>query len=75
MLFIETFSASFLANLFLGTKLLCHLVLLTEEKTARLSDGVALLIRKKNISLVKQIHVEFDNCCFQTLENANRLDH
>ena len=30
--------------------------------TARLSGGVALLIKKEKSVLVKQIHVELDNC-------------
>ena len=35
---------------------------LSDATTARLSGGVALLIKKEKSVHVKQIHVELDNC-------------
>ena len=35
---------------------------MSDATTARLSGGVALLIKKEKSVLVKQIHVELDNC-------------
>ena len=68
------FQQVFLLICFLGTMFLCHLVFLC-HRCENHPIIRHLLTRKKYISLVKQIHVEFDNCCFQTLENADRLDH
>ena len=58
MLLTETFTASFPAHLFSWNHVFVSPgVRLTDAKTARLSGGVALLIRKKHISLVKQTHL------------------
>ena len=43
---------------------------LSDATTARLSGGVALLIKKEKSVLVKQIHVELDNCVVLKLSRA-----
>ena len=54
----ETFSTCFpLHDVFVSPG-----VRLTASKTARLSGGAALLVRKKLNSFVKHVRVEFDNC-------------
>ena len=64
ILLTETFSTCFPVHLFpLHDVFVSPGVRLTDSKTARLSGGVALLVRrKKHFSFVKHVRVEFDNC-------------
>ena len=64
ILLTETFSTCFPVHLFsLHDVVVSPGVRLTDSKTARLSGGVALLVRKKKLnSFVKHVRVEFDNC-------------
>ena len=59
----ETFSVNFPSHLFpMHDVFLSPGIRLSDATTARLSGGVALLIKKEKSVLVKQIHVELDNC-------------
>ena len=45
-------------------------VRLTDSATARLSGGVAMLLRKQFANVVTRIHVELDNLLFLSSANA-----
>ena len=63
MLLTETFPVDFPSHLFpLYTVFVSPGTNLTDAPTGRLSDGVALLVRKQFARFVKQIHVEYDYC-------------
>ena len=63
VLFTETFSADFPSHLFpMYDVFISPGVRLTDSATARLSGGVAMLIKKQFANVVTRIHVELDNC-------------
>ena len=63
MFLTETFPVNFPSHLFpMHNIFLSPGIRLSDATTARLSGGVALLIKKEKSVHVKQIHVELDNC-------------
>ena len=61
-LLVETFSATFRSHLFpLYDVFIVSGVKLTDAVTARLSGGVALLVKKQWSKNIERVHVEFDN--------------
>ena len=63
VLFTETFSFDFPSHLFpIYDVFISPGVRLTDSATARLSGGVAMLIKKQFANVVTRIHVELDNC-------------
>ena len=65
MFLTETFLVNFHSHLFpMHDVFLSPGIRLSDATTARLLDGVVLLIKKEEDKsvLVKQIHVELDNC-------------
>ena len=64
VLFTETFSADFPSHLFpMYDVFISPGVRLTDSATARLSGGVAMLIKKQFANVVTRIQVELDNYC------------
>ena len=59
----ETFTSNFPAHLFpLHDSFVSNGVKLSDEPTARLCGGIAVLVGKKIVSLVTRIDTEYDNC-------------